>query len=240
MEGVDPLGEDRPGVGGNAPLRTDGEGPSTSGAPPGPAPAGPSNQGEEEPAAAHDPSPPSDEPAGELVRPDGAGSPAPPVSPPPGGETSRDEAPASPVSLPPEEETPRDETPASPVVLTPHGRPVRSTAGQHSNRHHLPRSTLPATPAGTAGSQGGDGCHGVNPVISLVKVINQWERRTTPPYPAAARDGGGASDPKPGRGAEHGGVPARRLGETAAWVNSPEICSAKRLSWRHCESVRSA
>ena len=81
-----------------------------------------------------------------------------------------------------------DEGPTNPPGWVPAGRPVRSTAGQHSNPHRLPRSAVPGeVPAGTAGSQGGGGCDGANPIARLCAVILEWERRggargsTTPP-----------------------------------------------------------
>ena len=74
-------------------------------------------------------------------------------------------------------------------------RSTRPTAGQHSNRHHLPRSALPAPgPAGTAGSQSGGECDGVeNPVNNIFRVISQWQQRSRFPPPARPAGGGGAS-----------------------------------------------
>ena len=72
-------------------------------------------------------------------------------------------------------------------------RSARTTAGQHSNRHHLPRSVLPESPpAGTAGSQGGGECEGNNPFTGLVRVIHQWERRSRRAGPVTSPEVGGA------------------------------------------------
>ena len=80
----------------------------------------------------------------------------------------------------------------------PAGRPVRSTAGQHSNPHHLPRSTLSLSSAAeTAASQGGGGCDGAELVAKVQQVINQWQRRTSQPHLAVGGVGGGTSVIKP-------------------------------------------
>lgn len=74
-------------------------------------------------------------------------------------------------------------------------RSTRPTAGQHSNRHHLPRSALPSpAPAGTAGSQSGGECDGVDdPVTNICRVISQWQQRSCFAPPAGPAGRGGAS-----------------------------------------------
>ena len=127
--------------------------------------------------------------------------------------------------------------PGAPVDLMPHPggpesapgvseRPSRSTAGKHSNLHHLPRSAIPPPAAGTADSQGGGECDREVTLINLQRVINQWQRRGAPPHLRVGGAKGGTSALR----ASAGGPPlitaATAAGRNAlvlqpAWRRSP-------------------
>ena len=106
------------------------------------------------------------------------------------------------------------------------GRPVRSTAGQHSNPHHLPRSILnPSPAAGTAVSQRGGGCDGADLISNVQEVINKWRGRVDPLHLAVGEVRGGTSAIK----AETGDPMRRSLAEVAACSPQPPVCV-----WRQC------
>ena len=165
------------------------------------------------------------------ARPGSVGPPA-PGSPGPGAPTGPGPD-LSPVSASPPPEGGRvDLAPPSPIPVGLGGgpraceppvgsprRPVRSTAGQHSNPHHLPRSALSSAAAGTAESQGGGGCDRDDTLINLQRVINQWQGRMMPPHLHGGGVRGGACALK----AEAGRQLARAVVVAAANAHTPSL-----------------
>ena len=119
------------------------------------------------------------------------------------------------------------EDPAAPGLAPgEEGRPSRSTAGRHSNPHHLPRSAIPPSAAGTAESQGGGECDGNNTLINLHRVINQWQRRVAPPHLRVGGAKGGTSALRASAGGPPPTTAATAAGSNAlvlqpAWRRSP-------------------
>ena len=206
------------------------------------------------PAAATNPTPPAEGDPPALAWPPGPatlGANIEPVMGPPATEGPRERPaiePAAPVP-PPESEGPpsepppypaRPESPPPAAEASSTSRPVRSTAGQHSNRYHLPRSVLPSAPAGTAGSQEGGECDRVDPVNNICAVIHQWERRSRSPRPAMTREGGAASGIKPEVGHLADTVPAELGNGRPAWSGGVWSHNTQRLNHWRFNSPRSS
>ena len=116
-------------------------------------------------------------------------------------------------------------------------RSTRPTAGQHSNRHHLPRSVLPgSTAAETAVSQSGGECDGAAAVTGLCRVISQWERRSRGPVPALLRGRGGVPALKAEAAAGRTRMPA--LAGSSIWSAAGGVDSHCRIRSEPCESPR--